>query len=394
MRYLSLISWRAFGSVFLGFLGGAAFVYWLLSPSENIHDGEVRSLPFTRASSSTGTVSLFGTAAERAIPSVVYIHSTHEIQDEHDFFGVAELLNPGTEVHGSGVIISSDGYIVTNYHVIENANKIWIRLSDHRLFEAEIIGRDKHTDLAVLRIDAPNLKPIQFTNSDAVKVGEWALAIGSPFNLHSTVTAGIVSGKGRCIGAISQQVSDPSEYTTESFIQTDAAVNPGNSGGALVNIDGQLIGINTAIASQTGNFFGYSFAIPANIVQKITTDIIKYGLAQRGFVGISVQDVDEDIAQEKHLPSVKGAYVVSINSKEGQPATGIKVGDIIVGVRGKLVSSVAEIQGILALYTYGDLIELSLLRGNGLVNLKIPLKKETDFAKKVIKNGETQAQLI
>ena len=266
MRNFSLVSWRVVFSVFLGFLAGGGFVYWLLSPKV-IHGDNIRSLPLTRASSA-GSIPTFGIASEKAVPSVVYVHSAHEIQDEHDFFGITELLNPGAEMHGSGVIISSDGLIVTNFHVIENANKIWVRLFDHRLYEAEVVGKDKHTDLAVLHINAPNLKPIVFANSDAIKVGEWVIAIGSPFNLHSTVTAGVISGKGRYIGAISQQISDPSEYTVESFIQTDAAVNPGNSGGALVNLDGQLIGINTAIASQTGSFFGYSFAIPANIVKK------------------------------------------------------------------------------------------------------------------------------
>ncbi|MBY0425185.1 MAG: trypsin-like peptidase domain-containing protein, partial [Cytophagales bacterium] len=215
-----------------------------------------------------------------------------------DFFG-DEYFNPygqqPGQSAGSGVIISQDGYIVTNNHVVENADEIEVTLQDKRTFKAKVVGTDPSTDLAVLEIKAVGLPFLTFANSDAVRVGEWVLAVGNPFNLESTVTAGIVSAKGRNINILKDN------YAIESFIQTDAAVNPGNSGGALVNLQGELIGINTAIASPNGAFAGYSFAVPSSIVKKITEDLLKYGSVQRGFLGVMIRSVDGNFAKEKNL---------------------------------------------------------------------------------------------
>lgn len=222
---------------------------------------------------------------------------------------------------GSGVIITPDGYIVTNNHVINGANEIEVTLNNNKTYKAEVIGTEPKADIALIKIDAENLDYLPFGDSNSVKLGEWVLAVGNPFNLTSTVTAGIVSAKARDINT--------HDGTPQSFIQTDAAINPGNSGGALVNINGELIGINTAITSQTGSYIGYGFAVPSNIARKIVQDIIEYGNVQKGILGIIPVDLNSNIAKQLELPTSQGVLVGEVDSESGAAVAGIKKGDVI-----------------------------------------------------------------
>lgn len=257
---------------------------------------------------------------------------------------------------GSGVIISADGYIVTNNHVIADADDIEVTLHDNRTFKATVIGADPTTDVAVIQIKANDLKSIPFANSDEVKVGEWVMAVGNPFNLTSTVTAGIVSAKARNINLLREQ------YAVESFIQTDAAINPGNSGGALVNLQGALIGINTAIASPTGAYSGYGFAVPSNIVSKVVEDLMKYGVVQRGVLGVLIRTVDGNFAKEKNLSVNSGAYVDSLLDSSAGGAAGLKPGDVIIEVDGMKIESSPRLQEIIAQHRPGDKLNVKALR--------------------------------
>ena len=257
---------------------------------------------------------------------------------------------------GSGVVISDEGYIVTNNHVIADADDIEVTLHDNRTFKATVIGTDPSTDLALLRIKADDLVVLPFVNSDEVKVGEWVMAVGNPFSLTSTVTAGIVSAKGRNINILKEQ------YAVENFIQTDAAINPGNSGGALVNLNGGLIGINTAIASPTGSYSGYGFAVPANIVSKVVEDLIQYGMVQRGVLGIMIRTVDGNFAKEKNLDLTQGIYVDSLMANSAAGKAGVKSGDIITKVNGKIVNTSPELQGVIARYRPGEEVTLTVNR--------------------------------
>ena len=227
---------------------------------------------------------------------------------------------------GSGVIISRDGYIVTNNHVVENASEIEVTLHDNGSYKAKVIGTDPSTDIALLKIKGEDLEAISLGNSDLVEVGQWVLAVGNPYNLNSTITAGIISAKGRNINIIDDQSA------IEAFIQTDAAINPGNSGGALVNLNGELVGINTAIASPTGAYAGYGFAIPVNIVNKVVEDIMKYGMVQRAFLGVLIRDIDGNLIQDKHLKISEGVYVDSLTENSAATRAGIKTGDVITRV--------------------------------------------------------------
>ena len=239
---------------------------------------------------------------------------------------------------GSGVIISEEGYIVTNCHVIENAEKIEITLNNKKNFEAYVVGTDKNTDIALLKINENNLPFLEYGDSDSLKVGEWVLAVGNPFNLTSTVTAGIVSAKARNINLMNKK------YSIESFIQTDAAVNPGNSGGALVNTRGELVGINTAIASQTGSFTGYSFAVPISIVQKVVADLMEFGEVQRAFLGVIICDINSQIAKEHNLKTMEGVLIIEIEKESAAEKSGLKVGDIITAIGNSPVRTNAEFQ--------------------------------------------------
>lgn len=268
---------------------------------------------------------------------------------------------------GSGVIVSSDGYIVTNNHVINGASDIEVTLNDKRTFRAKLIGADATTDIALLKIDEKELTFLSFGNSDNIKIGEWVLAVGNPFNLTSTVTAGIISAKARNINILDKQ------YAIESFIQTDAVVNPGNSGGALVNTNGELIGINTAIASPTGSYTGYSFAIPSTIAKKIVSDIIEFGEVQRAYLGVAIQDINSEFAKEAKIQRLEGVYVSGISETGAAKDAGINVGDIIIAINDFEVKNVAQLQEQVSKYRPGDEINITILRNNSDKKLLITL---------------------
>ena len=275
---------------------------------------------------------------------------------------------------GSGVIISEDGFIVTNNHVIEDANEIEVTLSDNSTYAAKIIGTDPSTDLAVLKIESQNLSPITFGNSDNVEIGEWVLAVGNPFNLNSTVTAGIVSAKSRNINIIGS--NNQNVIPIESFIQTDAAVNPGNSGGALVNTSGELIGINTAIASQTGSYAGYAFAIPSILVNKVTRDLIDYGMVQRAFLGIQIKQVNQELKDDMKLVDTKGVFIAGVSEQSGAYEAGLKEGDVIMKVGNKEVNTPSELQEEVGKRRPGDKVTLSVRRNDELIVKEVILKNK------------------
>lgn len=257
---------------------------------------------------------------------------------------------------GSGVIIATDGYIITNHHVVEDGATYEITMYDKRKLEAELIGSDPTTDLALLKVDTRGLKPVLYGDSDKVEVGQWVLAVGNPFNLSSTVTAGIVSAKARNINILR------GSYSIESFIQTDAVVNPGNSGGALVNEKGELIGINTAIISESGGYEGYSFAIPANLVRKVVRDIREFGSVQRAILGVGIAEVTGEIAQQQALPGVAGVYINSVSQGSSAAEAGLREGDVIISINNANTNSVPELQEQIALFRPGDKISLEFYR--------------------------------
>lgn len=312
-------------------------------------------------------------ASESSLNSVVHVTTKVEtIHFQRDIFSEF-FYGPGAggkefkqfgEGSGSGVIISNDGYIVTNNHVIEDAKEVEVTLNDNRKYSAKIVGADPSTDIAVLKIQANGLSALPLGNSDAVNVGEWVLAVGNPFNLTSTVTAGIVSAKARNINIISAK--EGSNAPIESFIQTDAAVNPGNSGGALVNTKGELIGINTAIASRTGSYSGYSFAVPINLVKKVMHDLIDYGVVQRGYLGVRIADITQELKEQKKLPNLKGVYVAGVVDNGSASKAGIKEGDVILKVGSKEVNTAASLQEEVGRRRPGDRIPVTVrdIKGN------------------------------
>jgi Do/DeqQ family serine protease len=283
---------------------------------------------------------------------------------------------------GSGVIVSNDGYIVTNNHVVEGAEKVTVTLNNNKNYEATIIGRDPSTDIAVLKIDEKNLPTIPWGNSEDVRVGQWVLAVGNPFELTSTVTAGIVSAKARNINLLSERNSSEEIFPVESFIQTDAAVNPGNSGGALVNVRGELIGINTAIASRTGAYSGYSFAVPTTIARKVADDLIKFGNVQRAFIGVRIKDVSEEEAKEKGLSQVAGVYVSALTDGGAAADGGMKEGDIILKVGETVVRNVPELQEQITKYRPGDKVNVTVWRD-----------KKTQVVNVTLRNRDGKAEL-
>ena len=329
----------------------------------------------------------FVTAAELALPTVVHIKTSATQRAEPDFqqdpffnffFGQPQgNFGQGRQNKvmsaGSGVIVSQDGYIVTNNHVVENAETIEVTLNDKRTYVATLVGRDPNTDLAVLKIKESNLPSIAYGNSDELKVGEWVLAVGNPFNLTGTVTAGIVSAKGRNLDAMS---ADPKSgaYPIESYIQTDAAINPGNSGGALVNTAGQLVGINAAIKSNTGSYTGYSFAIPVNLVKKVIADLVEFGEVQRAFLGISIRDLDAQLAKEKGIKEIKGVYVNTVTSGGAAESAGIQDGDVITKIADVEVNNVPELQEQVGKFRPGDKISVELKRNDEIKTLTMTLR--------------------
>ena len=277
------------------------------------------------------------------------------------------------EASGSGVIISNDGYIVTNNHVVEGADEIKVNLFDNREFKAKLIGKDPSTDLAVIKIDSKDLQYLTFANSDEVQVGQWVLAVGNPFNLASTVTAGIVSAKTRNINILREKAGN---LAIESFIQTDAAVNPGNSGGALVDLNGNLIGINSAIATPTGSYAGYSFAIPANLAKKVVKDMVDFGEVQRGFLGVNIREVDDELAKDLKLPKIQGAYIAEVNKGSAGEAGGIKRGDVIMKVGESEITNSADLQEHIARYRPGDKVTLQIFRDGTMISKEVTLKSQ------------------
>lgn len=337
-------------------------------------------------------------AAEKSLPSVVHILSTKnskvqtvEVQsdpfsdffsDPFGFFGNPNQGNGGKQKRsvrtpkqqgsGSGVIISNDGYIVTNNHVVADADELTVTLNDNKEYSARIIGTDKTTDLALIKIDGKNLPAITIANSENIKVGDWVLAVGNPFNLTNTVTAGIVSAKGRSLY----------QNGVESFIQTDAAINPGNSGGALVNTRGELIGINAMLYSQTGSFSGYGFAIPTSIMNKVVDDLKKYGTVQRAVIGIQGSDVknyvdaQKDQGKDIDLGTMEGIYVAKVTEESAAEEAGLKEGDVITAIDGKEVNKMADLQEYLAKKRPGDKVSISYLRDKKKSTKTVTLKNE------------------
>lgn len=330
-------------------------------------------------------------AAENAVNSVVYIKvtingKTQTIQYRdpfEDFFGdffgrgggggsQRQIQTPKRTGAGSGVILTADGYIVTNNHVVQDADELTVKLNDNREFKARIIGLDKTTDLALIKIEAKDLPAITVANSDDLKLGEWVLAIGNPFSLTSTVTAGIVSAKARSLGATPGSI--------ESFIQTDAAINPGNSGGALVNARGELVGINAMLYSQTGSYSGYGFAIPTSIMNKVVDDLRQYGTVQRALLGISGQDVSTYIDAEKEkgrepdLGTVNGIYVAEVSADGAAAAAGLKEGDVITAIDGKTIEKFGQLQELLVNHRPGDKVSVTYLRDKKKHTVQITLR--------------------
>lgn len=346
-------------------------------------------------------------AAEKAVNSVVYIKVTAKGQTRtvttydpfEDFFGdffgrggnggrqQRQYKEPDRKGAGSGVILSADGYIVTNNHVVEGADELNVKLNDNREFKARIIGTDKSSDLALVKIEADNLQPITIGSSDNLKLGEWVLAIGNPFSLTNTVTAGIISAKARSMGT----------GGVESFIQTDAAINPGNSGGALVNARGELVGINAMIYSQTGSYAGYGFAIPVTIMNKVVADLKEYGTVQRAVLGVSGTDVTNYIDSEREksgkdidLGTTEGFYVGSVSPDGAAEAAGLKEGDVITKVDGKKVTKFGELTEALAPHRPGDKVEVTYLRDKKQRTATITLRNEQGTTRVVEKVGDEE----
>jgi Do/DeqQ family serine protease len=309
-----------------------------------------------------------------------YFESPEEDSREGGAERQSQLPAIGT---GSGVIINTDGYIVTNNHVIDQAEEIEVTLHNNGTYKASVVGVDPTTDIALLKIEAKDLKALAFVNSDDVEVGEWVLAIGNPFSLNSTVTAGIVSAKARNINI------NREELAVESFIQTDAAINPGNSGGALVNLNGDLIGINTAIASRTGSYSGYGFAVPSNIVSKVVQDLLEFGNVQRGILGVRIQNMDGRLAKEKGISLISGAYVAMVNSQSAADEAGIEPGDIITGVNGKEIDSSPRLQEIIAGFRPGDKVSVDVNREGVKKTFEVTLKN-TSGDTSMVKREESE----
>lgn len=356
-------------------LGGFYFLNNQTPITPNIKKSIIQAAPQIHLSKSAPSTSMmatpsFETAASQSVNSVVHIKtiSTRQQQNKqslHDplqdlFFERPPRNQKPQQIagSGSGVIISQDGYIATNNHVIDGATKIEVTLNDKKTYTGTIVGTDPTTDLALIKIEAKNLSAIYYGNSDAINIGEWVLAVGNPFNLTSTVTAGIVSAKGRNINILKE------DYAIESFIQTDAAVNPGNSGGALVNQKGELIGINTAIASNTGSYTGYSFAIPVNMVRKIMGDLVKHGTVQRALLGVQIRELKQTLAEEQEIQDLEGVYISKVFSGSSADDSNLKSGDIIRYINGIKISSPSELQEKIGQYQPGDKVEVTYDRNH------------------------------
>ncbi|UCH15659.1 MAG: Do family serine endopeptidase [Bacteroidales bacterium] len=377
-------------SLLIAIVGGfvAVFAYSVFfGKNERIITATVKQpVGFTRFKPDTNRGYIdFTYAAEKTIHAVVNV-KTQMVRETYrnpilEFFYGDSYKNPEPVVgFGSGVIISADGYIVTNNHVVDNSDEVFVTLNDKREYEAKVIGTDPSTDLALIKIDADELFYIPYGNSDELMVGEWVLAVGNPFTITSTVTAGIVSAKGKNLGIIQDR------YRIESFIQTDAAVNRGNSGGALVNTKGELVGINTAIISPSGAYAGISFAIPVSIVKKVIADLIEFGVVQRAILGVSIQEVDAELAKEKNINVLEGVYVSELRDGGAARDAGILEGDIILQVDGVKVNSPSELTEQINRYRPGDKVNVILKRKNKTKQFNVVLRNLQGDTK-IVKSG-------
>ncbi|MFL0354457.1 trypsin-like peptidase domain-containing protein [Xanthomarina sp. GH4-25] len=348
--------------------------------NQTVQTSQTDGLPFAIPVSNTTNTSYipensisFAKAAEKTVHTVVHVKNTtlgnsRQMTFEDLFYGRSpQRYQVGT---GSGVIISPDGYIITNNHVIDGSRELSVTLNDNRTYNAEIIGTDDKTDIALLKIEADEDLPFTtFGDSDQAKIGEWVLAVGNPFNLTSTVTAGIISAKSR----------DLSGRNTQSFIQTDAAVNPGNSGGALVNSNGDLIGINTAISSQTGSYIGYSFAVPSNIARKVVQDIIEYGNVQNGILGVTGGALNSGSAEKLSLNETEGFYIDSVEENSGAEIAGLESGDIIKKIDHVKISKFSDLSGYLSTKRPDDVVNVSILRDGSVKEIPVTLTRNQTF---------------
>ena len=362
-----------------------------LYPEKPVTSAEIPQVIKTSMQVQEGPVD-FTYAAEQTVHAVVHVRvrSTVTVGDEYDnplfefFYGNNARQQPRKVTgFGSGVIISPDGYIITNNHVVEDADSIQVTLNNNKTYYATLAGRDPDTDIALIRINEKNLPTVKYGDSDKLKLGEWVLAVGNPFNLTSTVTAGIVSAKGRSLDL-------DGGYKIESFIQTDAALNMGNSGGALVNTKAELVGITAAIISPTGTYSGNSFAIPVNIVKKVVSDLMKYRKVQRAMMGVKIQTVTSDIAEKEKLNNVSGAYIASVNPGGSAEEAGLKANDVIVKFNDNVISTPADLQEAVSEHRPGDKINLTYIR-NGKENTVSVVLKNIDGNTSVIleSTGET-----
>jgi serine protease Do len=383
---------KQFASIFLAAVLGSivtiAAYRWM--GNETITTQYVNSAPITKVAYATNdkgeAVPLdFTATAEKVTKAVVHIRSTQKegareqqyyVDPFREFFGTPQpRSNQPSQSTGSGVIINAEGYVVTNNHVVKDADIVEVTLNDNRSFKAEVIGTDPDTDLAVLKIKETNLPFLAFVDSDNAKVGQWVLAVGNPFNLNSTVTAGIISAKGRNIGIVNRENTNELGNTAiESFIQTDAAINPGNSGGALVDLNGGLIGINTAIASPTGAYSGYGFAVPSDIVSKIVEDIIKFGVVQRGWLGVSVTNVNSDVAKQYDLNIIEGAYISGFAEKSAAKDAGLKEGDVVVKLDETTIKTSTALTEYIGRKRPGDKVIVTVNREGREVTYPVTLK--------------------
>ncbi|SDK31810.1 serine protease, S1-C subfamily, contains C-terminal PDZ domain [Pedobacter sp. ok626] len=402
MKRIGLIALAAF-------IGGAAALggyKWMEHKNDNLLSfaDEQKVLFASNAKISSAGAVDFVEAAAAVSPAVVHIKTSYSgstgrsssPMDMFDFFGGGgrNIQRAPRAASGSGVILTPDGYIVTNNHVVDNADKIEVILSDRRKVSATVVGKDPNTDLALIKVDATNLPVVKMGNSDNVQIGEWVLAVGFPLDLQTTVTAGIVSAKSRSIGILARDQQQPSEEdfeeyqrtgkmparaantSIESYIQTDAAINPGNSGGALVNANGELVGINAAIASQTGTNVGYGFAIPVNLAKKILDDFRKYGAVKRGYIGVTFSTLDADLAERLNVKDNSGLYVNEVLPGSGAAAAGLLKGDIIKKIDGNIIYDSPDLQEKIGRLSPGDKVELTYSRNGQLKDTRVTLKGE------------------
>lgn len=366
------------GIVMASFLSGILVLIGMNFISSSPENGEFRNPPVAVTTSFEDVEATtkdyivpeginFLKASRKAVPAVVHITNTYRSQNNSTWSRLLGRERRSRRSTGSGVIISPDGYVVTNYHVVENAEELSVRLDDNRRLDAKIIGTDPDTDLALIKINTNNLPYVKFGNSKKTEIGQWVLAIGNPFDLNNTVTAGIISAKARSIN-MAQRSRDGLNYSIESFLQTDAVVNRGNSGGALVNLEGELIGINTAIATNTGSFSGYSFAVPSALVQKVANDLLEFGEVRRGLMGVQITDADGTLTEE-----LTGVLLSGVSPGGAAAQAGLKSEDVIVKIDGETIHTTSELQEMVALKRPGDDVKVTFKRNGKENNLILTL---------------------